>query len=96
VSQKLIAIARGFGRVGLSVVFVVVLGAAGCKQGIGERCQVNSDCASNICSKSDPQVCVGSDEDQNQADIDAAPPVLIDAAIPDVADAPADTPIDGP
>jgi hypothetical protein len=95
-NQKLIAIARGFGRVGLFVVLVVVFGAAGCKQGIGERCQVNSDCASNICSKSDPQVCVGSDEDQNQTDIDAAPPVLIDAAIPDAAPAPIDAPVDGP
>ena len=92
-NKKLIAIARVSVFFGFSAVF---LAAAGCKQGIGERCQVNSDCASNICSKSEPQVCVGSDEDQTQADIDAAPPVLIDAAIPDAPATSADAPIDGP
>lgn len=55
--------------------------AVGCKQGPGERCQVNSDCSSNICSKSEPQVCVTSGHDQDQMDIDAEVPVQIDAAI---------------
>jgi hypothetical protein len=51
--------------------------ALSCKQGIGERCQVNADCAEGICSSSEPKICVtsaGSNED-----IDAMPP--IDAAI---------------
>jgi hypothetical protein len=46
------------------------LGLTGCKQGIGERCQVNADCASNHCSMSDPQICV-SNESNNMGDIDA-------------------------
>jgi hypothetical protein len=65
--------------------FVVSAGAAGCKQGIGERCQVGNDCSSGVCSQSVPKVCVGSNNgDQNP--IDAALPA--DAAIDAVADAP--------
>jgi hypothetical protein len=60
--------------------FALVLPAAGCKQGIGERCQQNSDCASGICSQSDPRVCQGNgsgvDTTQIDADLpfDAPPP----------------------
>jgi hypothetical protein len=50
-----------------------VLGLTGCKQGVGERCQVNTDCASNHCSMSDPQVCVTA-EGNNSGDIDATIP----------------------
>jgi hypothetical protein len=28
----------------------LVLGAGGCKQDVGERCEQNSDCASGVCS----------------------------------------------
>lgn len=63
------------------VCLVTSLVAPGCKQGAGERCQVNSDCASNICSSSAPQVCVNSDDNQDQAPFDAEVPVQIDAAI---------------
>ncbi len=51
---------------------VLVLGAAGCKQGIGERCQQDSDCASGICSKSDPRVCQGNGSGTDTTQIDAA------------------------
>jgi hypothetical protein len=49
----------------------------GCKQGRGERCQVNADCAEGICSQSEPKVCVT--PGTSNADIDASAP--IDAAI---------------
>jgi predicted small secreted protein len=62
----------------------------GCKQGAGERCQVDSDCADGNCSQAEPRVCGGSDS----AQLDAAPPpidapeVPIDAAIDAAIDAP--------
>ena len=65
---------------------LVFLLAAGCKQGLGERCQVNADCDSNICSKSSPQVCVSVD-DKSQTPIDAEVPPP-----PEAGDAPADGP----
>lgn len=30
------------------IALAAVLGAAGCKQGVGERCQVDSDCEDNL------------------------------------------------
>jgi hypothetical protein len=45
----------------------------GCKQGLGESCQVNTDCSSNRCSMSDPHLCV-STEGNTVGDIDAAVP----------------------
>jgi hypothetical protein len=84
------------------IAFVLVaLWLAGCKQGLGERCQVNADCSSNHCSMSDPQICV-SNESNNMGDIDAMVLPPSDAAIPTDArtdaptDAPADAPIDAP
>jgi len=62
----------------------------GCKQGPGERCQVNSDCADGNCSQAEPRVCGGGDS----AQFDAAPlptPLPIDAA---PIDAPTDAAID--
>jgi hypothetical protein len=35
----------------LILVAAAVAGAAGCKQGIGDRCQIDSDCASGQCSR---------------------------------------------
>lgn len=58
-----------------------VLSLAGCKQGLGERCQVNSDCSTNHCSMSDPQVCVTT-EGSNTGDIDATVPEPSDAPGP--------------
>ena len=64
----------------------------GCKQGPGERCQVNSDCADGNCSQAEPRVCGGGDS----AQFDAAPlPIPIDAAVIDAAvDAPDDASVD--
>jgi trimeric autotransporter adhesin len=53
------------------IVFVLLgLWSTGCKQGLGERCQINADCASDHCSMSDPQVCVNT-EGNTVGDIDA-------------------------
>ena len=57
---------------------IVSLAAAGCKQGIGERCQVNADCASDLCSTSEPKVCVNSTETQGPIDAEV-PDAPIDA-----------------
>ena len=51
----------------------------GCKQALGERCEVNEDCASGTCSKAVPKVCVS--EEATMAGIDASLP--IDAMPPD-------------
>jgi len=50
---------------------IVLLLLSACKQGNGERCQVNSDCASNMCSSAEPKVCTGGSE--MNSDIDATP-----------------------
>lgn len=65
----------------------------GCKQGPGERCQVNSDCADGNCSQAEPRVCGGSDS--SQIDADPIPTQLVDAPPIDAApDAPDDAVID--
>ena len=50
-------------------------GVAACKQGLGERCQQDGDCASGVCSKSDPRVCQGNGSGIDTTQIDATPPV---------------------
>lgn len=56
------------------IVFVLFgLWLTGCKQGLGERCQINADCSSDHCSMSDPQVCVDT-EGNTVGDIDATVP----------------------
>lgn len=65
----------------------------GCKQGLGELCQVNADCASNHCSMSDPQICV-SDKSNNMGDIDAMVPPPSDGPLR--VDAALDGPVDAP
>ena len=38
---------------------LVMLCATACKQGLGDRCQVDSDCPSGLtCQKSPPAICV--------------------------------------
>jgi hypothetical protein len=69
------------------------LGLTGCKQDLGERCQVNADCSSNHCSMSDPQICV-SNESNNMGDIDATVPPPSDGSLP--VDAGPDGPVDAP
>jgi hypothetical protein len=64
-------------------------GSAGCKQGLGERCQQDSDCSSGVCSKSDPRVCQGNGSGVDTTQIDAVPPIDAPAPPPasDAADA---------
>jgi hypothetical protein len=81
VKNKLIAIAL--------CALLSVLTAA-CKQGRGERCQVNSDCESPLlCSNAEPKTCVGT-IDGDDIPIDAPPPPS-DTAVPSIDAAP-----DGP
>jgi hypothetical protein len=64
----------------LAIALFVTAGAAGCKQGIGQRCQVNDDCSSGVCSMASPKVCVSEDTNQTMIDgmlpIDAAPDTM--------------------
>ena len=41
----------------LLVVATVALAVAGCKQGLGQRCQVQSDCADNLVCNEGTQQC---------------------------------------
>lgn len=69
---------------------VALVPGAGCKQGIGERCQQASDCASGVCSQSDPRVCQGNGSGVDTTQIDAELPFdakPIDAPSADAADA---------
>ncbi len=59
----------------VTALFALVPVATGCKQGIGERCQQDSDCASGICSKSDPRVCQGNGSGADTTQIDAELPI---------------------
>jgi hypothetical protein len=59
-----------------------------CKSGIGEHCQIDSDCETNVCNKAN-HIC---DELGAGSDIDALPP--IDNPILDAADAAVDMPAD--
>ena len=63
-----------------------------CKQGNGQRCQVDSDCDSKMCSSAEPRVCIGGTD--NTADIDATPDSPPEPPPP--ADAGPDAPIDAP
>ena len=66
----------------------LVAGVAGCKQGIGERCQQDSDCASGICSKSDPRICQGNGSGMDMTQIDAELPADAPPPPPPPPDAP--------
>lgn len=74
----------------LFAVVALVPAVAGCKQGIGERCQQNSDCASGVCSSSDPRVCQGNGSGVDMTQIDAELPT--DAPAPPPTDAASDAP----
>ena len=72
---------------------IALLVLSACKQGNGQRCQVDSDCDSKMCSSAEPRVCIGGTD--NTADIDAtpdSPPLPIDAAVDAAIDAPIDAP----
>lgn len=69
----------------LLVIFAVLTGAVyvGCKQGSGDRCQVDDDCESGTCNMS-KGTCSTSNDQNGSADAEV--PIQIDAAI----DAPTD------
>ncbi|HEX7838552.1 MAG TPA: hypothetical protein VF469_13850 [Kofleriaceae bacterium] len=77
------------------VIVALTLSAAGCKQGLGERCEVNSDCSSGVCAMASPRICVSDNVQTDQIDasdpcpgchdpnadaaMDAGPDAMIDA-----------------
>jgi hypothetical protein len=64
-------------------IMLLSLSLTACKQGPGERCQVNADCAEGNCSQAEPKVCGGDDSAQFDASplpIDA-PDLPIDAGV---------------
>jgi len=59
------------------VALFVVVALAACKQGLGDRCQVNSDCSDGlICSAA-----TGTCESPTSTGIDASVPGQVDAGI---------------
>ena len=73
----------------IALLAVLAPSLTGCKQGAGERCQVNSDCVDGNCSQAEPRVCGGNDSSQRDAD-----PLPIDAPADAAVDAAPDAPID--
>ncbi len=70
----------------LVVVAAAALGVAGCKQGEGEQCQVNADCADGLICRENGKVCAtGADTPVLDAGPDAP---WIDAQGPDAEGAP--------
>ena len=65
-----------------TAIATLAAGAAGCKQGLGERCQQDSDCSSGVCSKSEPRICQGNGSGVDTTQIDAAPPIDVPAPPP--------------
>ncbi len=79
--------------------FVVALGIAlvgvsgGCKQGLGERCQVIADCEDGLICNQATMTCQSTTGGQIDATVPDGPPIVVDAfvvdAVPDaVPDAP--------
>lgn len=84
--------------VSIALSMPLAVAVAGCKQGLGERCETSADCESGVCSNSEPKICVPDGQAMGMIDatlpIDAAP----DAASPVGAGAggKTDTAIDAP
>lgn len=58
----------------VSLMAMATLMATGCKQGRGERCQVDADCANGLtCSQSEPKTCGGDNTQQEDADFPDVP-----------------------
>lgn len=73
----------------LCVLFVVSL--ASCKQGVGDRCEVVADCEPGlICEESQGAGTVKVCKEESTSQIDAQPPLPVDAAGPDAEQADAD------
>jgi hypothetical protein len=69
------------------LLIAICLMSAGCKQGLGERCQASSDCSTGLVCNQASQVCANPGQ---SGGIDAEVPIIIDAA----PDAPPDSAID--
>lgn len=63
----------------LAIALFLTAGAGGCKQGIGQRCQVNDDCSSGVCSLGS-KVCVSEDSNETPIDASLPPDVAVDMA----------------
>jgi hypothetical protein len=72
----------------IAIAIVGAIAITSCKQGLGERCQVDDDCESNKCNQAE-HICATGGEGGG---IDALPP--IDAPAVDATDAPVDMPVD--
>lgn len=77
----------GFGL----VLSVMAFGASGCKQGLGDRCQVMSDCTSPLVCNIATNTC----QETTGGGIDASVPPAKDAPEDAPFDAPLDAPADG-
>ncbi len=88
----------------LVLVAAALCGAAGCKQGLGDRCQIDDDCESGlVCSTGTNRVCTNSGTviivdapPPSDARIDGGGSLFPDAPAPDAAAAPDAPPPDAP
>ena len=77
--------------VGCGILLALAFTVSGCKRGIGDRCQVDSDCDSNVCAYiGTPNTAIGGTCEAQPLQPDGAPPPPVDAA----PDAPPDGPLD--
>jgi hypothetical protein len=90
-----------------SFVFIVLsfVSLTACKSGLGERCQVNADCADGLVCAAATDTCAESAVSENDAGIDAPQDgpegdadedAAVDATPEDAADADVDAPPDAP
>jgi len=68
-----------------SLAFVVIALVIGCKSGVGDRCQVNSDCKHGVCNET-KGVCEGAGGGSN-IDAEGPPDISVDSPVDAGADA---------
>jgi len=66
---------------------LAALGIASCKQGEGERCQVDADCAADLTCNTGEGVCRSSNSDNQVIDASPLPDASPDAPVIDAIDA---------
>lgn len=71
---------------------VLFLALVGCKQGLGERCQVDDDCSSPYTCNHAKMECQGTSTGDEDASLVDAPTIVIDAPAADAT--PADAAVD--
>ena len=59
------------------LLLLALLGAAACKQGVGDRCQINTDCQDGLICNQTKRVCQGPSDGGIVADADAAPDATV-------------------